>query len=252
MAARMTRFLAFTLLATCSGAARALPIQVSNASHSVFNGITQSRVDEAFATFAVNEHDGSADGNVSLFHDLGYASALGEADGFSLNAEATVDGSDLLDLELDSVASDANATLNFDFVIGGATGEVFLHIDPLLVTSDVSTQPRPGFGQPGTSTERLRGIRIFQGGDVVFGANVLDDDRLTVPLVANTLYRFEVIISAVAGVRDSAGMAAATTHLDVGISASTTVPEPGATGSLSIGLAALAAARRRTGHASSR
>ena len=224
-------------LAITPGSSRALEIEYSNPFYYVFNGITQLRIGEFSGSFAVEERQSSTTGSLELSSDIDYAAAFADSDAFSVRTSSRADGADLAARGLATVSSEGLSRFEVDFAVTSGTGSFLLRIDPVLSTSDVSTLPRPGFGQPGTSTGRLHGIGILQGNDELW-----DGEAQFVRLEVGVTYRLSMLANAVSSVAWSTGFASATTELGVTLSAFA-VPEP------SLGLLLLPAlcglARRR-------
>ena len=246
MSCRKTLFAIALLCTACPAESRAVEIEFSNPYYRVFNGITESRIDEDFATFAVFESLDNATGDLSLASDIGYATAAGYSDGLFMSASSSADGSGIATLELDSVSSEGNARFETDFYVPSGTDAERLLISYSFALDLVSSDPQTGgFGSPGTrAASNTRDITIFDdAGDLIFGALLQPGDHsLLTPIESEALYRLKISFNAVAGVKESTGFASADASLGFSITA---VPEPGTGVLASMGLIALGYARSR-------
>ena len=220
-------------------------IVTSNPYYRVYNGSTESRTGEEFATFAFQESRTNTTGDLFLTTSSDYASATGYSDGFVMDASSSVDGADLASGGLDSVTAEGNARFEIDLRLADEfTSPATLVIDYSFDLGLVSSDPRPGFGDPGTDAgSYLRNIRLSGPGGIVEAASLQPGAHLfEAPLDPDELYRLEVVFNAVTSVRESSGFASADASLVFSMSA---VPEPSAGLLVGFGLVGLAILRLR-------
>lgn len=232
------------VLAVAPTLARALTLELSDPSYGLYHGITESEIGEETAIFAVDESRGNETGDLSLTSDIGHATAYSESDSFHLAASSSVDGSSLASLGLDSVSSEAAAYFEADFAVSGDAPLAVVELAYALSSSFVSTEPRAGFGEPGTSASHgLRQIRILDGTELVLGA-LMEQGSHTVSAEVETGKSYHLILrlNAVSSVGDSTG-SASTDGLFSGEMSVGAVPEPGTAALLGGALVALAALR---------